>query len=82
LYGIDITVTRAQRHEQASLRGMRMNEPQEHPSEEELRLYCERAGQEDTAFVRKIDAHVNECPDCAKTVARIVRSLLGATAPD
>ena len=50
-----------------------------HPTNEELTTYM--FGQPSTELLERIEEHMDDCGDCALTVARLVRALIRAPEP-
>ena len=50
-----------------------------HPTNEELLAYT--FGQPSTQLLERIEEHVDDCEECALTVARLVRAVIKAPEP-
>ena len=50
-----------------------------HPTNEELATYM--FGQSSTELLERIEEHMDDCGECALTVARLVRALIRAPEP-
>ena len=51
-----------------------------HPTNAELLDYM--FGQPSTELLERMEEHLDDCADCALTVARLVRAVMGAPEPD
>jgi anti-sigma factor RsiW len=50
-----------------------------HPTNAELLAYM--FGQPSTELLKRMEEHLDDCTDCALTVARLVRAVMGAPEP-